>query len=71
MQANVGTPDRALRLVAVVVLTVLVFALSLGAVIEILLLIVAVVLAVTALVGTCPLYRLFGLSTRPAPQNRV
>lgn len=69
MQANVGTPDRALRLVAAAVLTVLVFALRLGAVLEALLLIVAAVLAVTALVGTCPLYRVFGVSTCPVRRD--
>lgn len=69
MQSNVGTPDRVLRVIAAVALIVLVVALSLGTVLETLLLVVAVILAVTAFVGTCPLYRLFGLSTGSAPRN--
>lgn len=65
MTVNVGTPDRAVRLLAAVVLAVLVFTISLGPVLEIVLLVVAAVLAVTAFLRVCPLYRLFGFSTCP------
>ncbi|MCU0838442.1 MAG: DUF2892 domain-containing protein [Rhodospirillales bacterium] len=60
MQTNVGTIDRALRLIAGVVLIALVFVgpqTPWGW--------IGVVPILTALVGFCPAYRLFGLRTCP------
>jgi hypothetical protein len=64
MKKNLGIVDRWVRLA----LVALVAALYLGGVISgtaaIVLGILAVVFLLTSLVGFCPLYRLFGLSTR-------
>lgn len=61
MSTNVGTPDRIIRLV-VAVLAVF-GALSTSGVVSIVLWIVAALMVLTAAVGMCPLYRLFGINT--------
>lgn len=64
---NVGTPDRIVRLLAGAILTALPFfnlplfanpVLWWGAIV------VGAVLAVTAVIGFCPLYAAFGIRTR-------
>lgn len=49
---------------------VLAFVVGAGSVGGILLLVVAAVLLVTALVGFCSLYRLFGMSTNPSTRTK-
>lgn len=72
MTQNVGTIDRFVRGIAGAVLLLAwvlgwftgIWAIVLG--------IVGIVLVLTALVGFCPLYRLFGMSTGPAqPKPRT
>lgn len=65
MARNMGSLDRVVRLVAAVVLVVGALLAGAGTTLGVVLLVVAGVLAVTAAVGFCPLYRLLGLSTRP------
>jgi hypothetical protein len=69
MIMNIGTTDRNIRLVGAAVLLVLaIFAVS-GAFAWVLGLI-AVVLAATALIGTCPIYMALGMSTRESQTAR-
>ena len=65
MVKNMGTADRATRLTIAAVLLVLAFVTgSLGSgVLMWIAVALAVVFTVTALVGTCPLYRLVGMNT--------
>lgn len=63
MTTNVGTADRAARLVIAVVAVIGAWSLGLASIAGIALLVVAVVMAGTAAIGYCPLYRLFGIST--------
>ena len=63
MTLNLGRTDRTLRLVAALVLFAVVLFVTEGALSWVLGL-VAVVLAATAYVGTCPAYLPFGFSTR-------
>ncbi|HQR27032.1 MAG TPA: DUF2892 domain-containing protein [Nocardioides sp.] len=63
MNTNVGSSDRIIRLVVAVVAAVVAFMVGAGSVLGILLLVVAAVMLVTAAVGFCPLYRVFGVST--------
>ncbi len=65
MTVNVGSTDRIIRLVAAVIAVVVAFAIGISSVGGIILLILGVVLAATALVKFCPIYRLFGMSTCP------
>ena len=65
MNENTGNVDRVIRIVAAVGAGIAAFLVGPTTVIGIVLLVVAAILVVTAAVGFCPLYRLFGASTRP------
>ena len=66
MKSNEGTIDRIIRAVVGVAALVGAFAIGSGSVAFVLLLVVGAILVVTAAVGFCPLYRMLGISTRPA-----
>ncbi|MFO7816057.1 MAG: DUF2892 domain-containing protein [Desulfovibrionales bacterium] len=61
---NMGTLDRVIRLLIVAVIVVLYFTGNISGLAAIILGILAVVFVATSLVGFCPLYHPFGLSTR-------
>ena len=64
MTTNMGTADRIIRLVIVLAIAVLYFAGKLSGVLAIVLGIVALAFFVTSLIGWCPGYLPFGLSTK-------
>ncbi len=64
MKKNVGKTDGIIRLVLVAVLVLLYFILNLQGVAGYIALGLALVLCVTVLVGFCPLYYPFNISTR-------
>lgn len=59
-----GTVDKVIRIVVAVIILVLYFTHVITGTLAVVLLVLAGILVVTSLVGTCPLYLLFGLSTR-------
>jgi len=63
MTKNESSMDRIVRLVVGVVAVVLAFMVGAGSVGGVILLVVAAIMLVTAAVGFCPLYRVFGIST--------
>jgi hypothetical protein len=63
MQKNVSGPDRIVRLVIAVAALVGAFAVGFGSIGAWILIVVAAIMFVTAAIGFCPLYRIFGLST--------
>ena len=66
MNRNMGSWDRLIRAFLVTpLLTVGSFAVGVGSVLGIVLLVLAGVMVATAAIGYCPLYRLVGLSTCP------
>lgn len=67
MTKNMGTADRVIRTIIALVIAVLYFTGTIGGTVAILLGIVAVAFLVTSLVGWCPSYLPFGLSTRKPP----
>ena len=69
MRANESTMDRVIRLVIAVVAVGVSAAIGFGTVGGIILLVVAGIMAVTAAVGFCPLYAVFGFSTCPVRQG--
>ena len=71
MVRNESTADRIIRLVVAVVAAVVAFTVGAGSALGIVLLVVGAVMLVTAAVGFCPLYRVFGLSTCPMPRSQV
>ncbi|MCV2393542.1 DUF2892 domain-containing protein [Actinotalea sp. M2MS4P-6] len=71
MTANMGTTDRIVRAVAGVALVVAAFVAGIGSVLGIVLAVLAVVMLATSAVSFCPLYKVFGLSTRPAASKQA
>ena len=67
MRTNESTLDRVVRLVVAVVATVLGVVVGAGSVGGVLLFVVAAIMLVTAAVGFCPVYRIFGISTCKVP----
>ena len=67
MHTNESSLDRVVRLVVAVVATVLGVVVGAGSVGGVLLFVVAAIMLVTAAVGFCPLYRIFGISTCKVP----
>lgn len=65
MKANMGTVDKAVRILAAVVIIALYFGNLISGTVAIVLLVFAGVFIATSLVSFCPLYLPFGLSTRP------
>lgn len=64
MSSNMSGADRIIRLVIAVAAVIGAFAVGASSVLGIILFVVAAIMLVTAAVGFCPLYRLFGLSTK-------
>ena len=74
MVHNVGSGDRIVRIVVAVAAIGIAaaagaYAVGFGSTIGIVLLVVAAIMAVTAAVGSCPLYRLVGVNTCPVDQR--
>lgn len=63
MVKNVGNTDKVIRAAIGVIALVAAFLVGITSVWGIVLAVVAVIALVTAAVGFCPLYRLFGLNT--------
>lgn len=64
MKQNMGTADRIIRLSIVTIIAILYFAGQLSGTVAIVLGVVAAAFLVTSLVGWCPSYVPFGISTR-------
>ena len=64
MKKNISPADRIARLLLAVVIAVLYFTHQIEGTAAIVLGIAAIIIAATALISFCPLYRLFGISTR-------
>lgn len=63
MTTNVGTFDRVLRIALAIVLSILYFTGTVQGTVGVVLLILGGMLLLTAIVGTCGLYSLLGIST--------
>ncbi|MBI5916241.1 MAG: DUF2892 domain-containing protein [Bacteroidetes bacterium] len=70
MKKNMGTTDRIVRILFAAVFAILYFSGTISGTLGIILLVIAVVFALTSLVNFCPLYALFGISTCPAPDKK-
>ncbi len=64
MTSNMGTTDKIIRLVVVAIIAVLYFAGQITGTAAIILGIIALAFLVTSLIGWCPTYALFSISTR-------
>ena len=63
MNKNMGTADRAIRVIIALVIAGLYAANVISGTLGIVLIVLAVVFVLTSLVSFCPLYTLFGLNT--------
>lgn len=66
MKRNMGTADRAIRIIAACTLVVLYFTGTVTGTWGAVFFILGSIFLVTSLVGWCPLYALFGINTCPA-----
>ncbi len=64
MKPNMGTVDKAVRILVAVVIAALYFANVISGTLAIILLVLAGVFIVTSLISFCPLYWPLGISTR-------
>jgi len=64
MKKNMSNIDRGLRVIVALVVAILYFTGQISGTMAIILGILAAVFILTSLVGTCPLYLPFGLSTK-------
>ena len=64
MKPNVGTIDKFVRIGAAVLIAVLYFANVISGTMALILMVLAAVFLITGLVNFCPLYSIFGYSTR-------
>lgn len=64
MKINMGTIDRVARILVAVVIGIAYFANIISGTLAIVLLVFASIFILTSLIGFCPLYLPFGLSTR-------
>ena len=69
MKKNIGTADQVIRVLVAIAIAVLYFMGQISGVLAIVLLALAGIFIVTSIVGVCPLYLPFGLSTRKKPLN--
>jgi hypothetical protein len=65
MKTNVGSIDKMVRIALAVVFAILYFTHTVQGTLGIVLLVLGAVFLGTALMGSCPLYSLFGMSTCP------
>ncbi len=64
MKANMGSPDRIVRTLIAVIIAVLYFTNVITGVLGIVLLVAAGIFLLTSVVSFCPMYPIFGLSTK-------
>lgn len=66
MKKNMGTTDKAIRVLVAVTIAGLYFGNIITGTMAIVLMVLAVVFLLTSLVGFCPIYALLGMNTCPA-----
>lgn len=64
MKKNMGTVDKVIRILVAVIIVSLYFTHVISGVLGIVLLVLSAVFVVTSIISICPLYMIFGLSTR-------
>ncbi len=71
MKKNMGTADRILRILAAIAIVGLYLTGSIGGITAVVLGVIAVVFVITGVVGFCPGYVPFGISTRRQESESV
>ena len=65
MRKNMGTFDRIIRLLIAVAIAVMYLTNVIEGTLGIILLVVAIIFAITSLISVCPIYSIFGFKTCP------
>jgi hypothetical protein len=63
MKTNMSSADRMIRVVLVAIFAYLHFSGTVGGIFGLILLILAIVFLGTSIIGFCPIYKIFGVST--------
>jgi diacylglycerol kinase len=63
MKKNMGSTDKTIRVIVAALIAILYLTVLKSTTLGLILLILAIVLVVTSLIGFCPLYTLFGWNT--------
>jgi len=71
MKKNMGTSDRTTRIILAIIMGALYFTNAVTGALGIGLLVLAVVFLLTSFVSFCPLYAIFGCSTRKTKQQKI
>lgn len=71
MRKNMGTADRVIRLFAAFAVAALYFSGQIGGIAAVLLGLISAVFMLTSVVGTCPLYAPFGITTRAKSSQKM
>ncbi len=69
MTKNMGIPDRTIRVLIAIAIAILYFTGIISGTIGLVLLAVASIFILTSLLGTCPLYSLFGITSCKVKSN--
>ena len=64
MKSNMGSTDKALRIIAAIAIAVMAYFNIISGTVAIILLVVAVIFLLTSMVNFCPLYYPFKISTK-------
>ncbi len=64
MKKNIGSLDKAIRIIAAVIIVALFFTNVITGIFAIVLMVFAVMLIVTSLFNVCPMYPVLGMNTR-------
>lgn len=64
MKQNMGVIDRVIRVILAIVVAILYFTKMISGTAAIILGIIAIVFLLTSIIGTCPLYLPFGITTK-------
>ncbi len=65
MKKNMGSVDKTIRLILAVIFIALSLLGVVSGALEIVLLVLATIFALTSIIGSCPLYLPFGINTTP------
>jgi hypothetical protein len=71
MKKNIGPADRIVRILAAIVLAILYFTNVVSGTLGIIVIILAVLLLLFGLIGSCPLYLPFGINTCKTKEGKV
>lgn len=69
MKKNMGTTDKAIRIIIAAIIAVLYFTNVISGILAIVLMIFAVIFILTSFISVCPLYPLLGINTRKKEQT--